>query len=196
MSIYVGKLLYLKPHPNFCVFVLISATHYCNSSRGYKYRISGSFLPGHSNSGPISQYQSPNSLIPAKPRRLCSYVADPTQCLCVHRKTGSSGTATHPRNTILHLSTLGVRYFNQQVVDTSFPTGGGRSPMVEISTCCSEGSSCYPNRTRHPVVHRCIEHRMWKRMGLTVLVASDNSTVVSYINKQAGTRSIQLCRRT
>ena len=33
-------------------------------------------------------------------------------------------------------------------------------------------------------------------MGLTVLVASDNSTVVSYINKQGGTRSIQLCRWT
>ena len=33
-------------------------------------------------------------------------------------------------------------------------------------------------------------------MGLTVLVASDNSTVVSYINKQGGTWSISLCRQT
>ena len=32
--------------------------------------------------------------------------------------------------------------------------------MVEISTQCSEGSSCYPDRTRLPVVHRCIEHRL------------------------------------
>ena len=102
-----------------------------------------------------------------------------------------------------------------------------------LSTQCSEGSPSYPDRTRHSVVHGCIEHRLgstlecidragvwttteitlhinvleleaihramlhWlrKRMGLTVLVASDNSTVVSYINKQGGTWSIQLCRR-
>ena len=45
-------------------------------------------------------------------------------------------------------------------------------------------------------IHRAMLHWMRKLMGLTVLVASDNSTVVSYINKQGGTRSIQLCRRT
>ena len=41
MLICFDKLLYLKLHPNFGVFVLISVTHYCNSSRGYKYRIYG-----------------------------------------------------------------------------------------------------------------------------------------------------------
>ena len=41
-------------------------------------------------------------------------------------------------------------------------------------------------------IHRAMLHWLRKLMGLTVLVASDNSTVVSYINKQ----SIQLCRRT
>ena len=46
-------------------------------------------------------------LIPAKPRRTCSYMADPTRSLCVHRKTGSSGMAIHPRSPTLHLSTLG-----------------------------------------------------------------------------------------
>ena len=89
--------------------------------------------------------------------------------------------------------------------------------MVEVSTQCSEGSPSYPDRTRHSVVHGCIEYRnaltvsgIWtttektfhinvleleatrramvhwlrKLMGLTVLVASDNPTVVSYINKQ------------
>ena len=45
-------------------------------------------------------------------------------------------------------------------------------------------------------IHRAMLHWLRKLMGLTVLVASDNSTVMSYINKQGGTRSIQLCRRT
>ena len=45
-------------------------------------------------------------------------------------------------------------------------------------------------------IHRATLHWLRKLMGLTVLVASDNSTVVSYINKQGGTRSIQLCRWT
>ena len=56
------------------------------------------FLPGHSNSGSISQNQSTDLRIPAKPRRICSYVADPARSLCVHRKNGSSGTAAHPRS--------------------------------------------------------------------------------------------------
>ena len=32
--------------------------------------------------------------------------------------------------------------------------------MVEVSTQCSEGSPSYPDRTRHSVVHGCIEHRL------------------------------------
>ncbi|KAK2180888.1 hypothetical protein NP493_422g02003 [Ridgeia piscesae] len=44
-------------------------------------------------------------------------------------------------------------------------------------------------------IHRAMLHWLRKLMGLTVLVASDNS-IMSYINKQGGTRSIQLCRRT
>ena len=44
--------------------------------------------------------------------------------------------------------------------------------------------------------HRAMLHWLRKLRGLTVLVVSDNSTVVSFINKQGRTRSIQLCRRT
>ena len=91
---------------------------------------------------------------------MCSYVADPARSLCVQRKNGSSGTAAHPHRLTLHLSTLGFQCFNQQLVDTSFPHGGGRFPMVEVSTQCSEGSPSYPNRIRHSVVHGCIEHRL------------------------------------
>ena len=56
------------------------------------------FLPGHSNSGSISQNQSTDLLIPAKPRRMCSYMADPARFLCVHRENGSSRTAAHLRS--------------------------------------------------------------------------------------------------
>ena len=67
-------------------------------------------------------------------------MADPVRSLCIHRENGSSGMAAHPRSPTLHLSTLGFQCFNQQLVDTSFPHGGGRFPMVEISTQWSEGA--------------------------------------------------------
>ena len=104
---------------------------------------------------------STDLLIPAKPRRMCSYTAHPARSLCVHRKNGYSGTAAHPWSPTLHLSTLGFQCFNQQLVDTSFPQGRGRFPMVEVSTQCSEGSPSYPDRTtRHSGVHGCIEFRL------------------------------------
>ncbi|KAK2178792.1 hypothetical protein NP493_530g01102 [Ridgeia piscesae] len=71
---------------------------------------------------------------------MCSYVADPSQALCIHRENCSSGTVAHPRSPTLHLSTLGFQCFNQQLVDTSFPHGGEIFPMVEVSTQCSEGA--------------------------------------------------------
>ena len=86
---------------------------------------------------------STDLLIPAKPRRMCSYVADPVRSLCVHRKNGSPGTAAHSRNPTLHLLTLGFQCFNQRLVDTSFPHGRGRFPMVEVGTQCSELSPSY-----------------------------------------------------
>ena len=89
---------------------------------------------------------STDLLIPVKPRRMCSYVADPVRSLCIHRENGSSGMAAHPRSPTLHLSTLGFQCFNQQLVDTSFPHGGGRFPMVEISTQWSEGAPVTPTK--------------------------------------------------
>ena len=44
-------------------------------------------------------------------------------------------------------------------------------------------------------IQRAMLHWLRKLKGLTVLVASDNSTVVSYINRQGWTLSIQLCMR-
>ena len=55
---------------------------------------------------------------------------------------------------------IGIWMFNQQLVGTSFPHGGWRFPMVEVSTQCSEGSLSYLDRTRHSVVHGCIEQRL------------------------------------
>ena len=191
------------------------------------------FLGYHSNSGSISQNQSTNPLIPAKPRRMCSCVADPARSLCGHRKIGSSGMATHQRSPTLHLSMLGFRCFNQQFVDTSFPPAGEdlqwwksahnvlrgapitpTEPNTQLFIAASNigwgahwnaltvsGLWTTTEKTLHinvlelEAIYRAMLHWLRKRMGLTVLVASDNS-IMSYINKQGGTRSIQLCRRT
>ena len=179
------------------------------------------FLPGHSNSGSISQNQGTDLLIPANPRRMCSYMADPARSLYVHIINGSSGTAAHPRSPALHLSKLGFQCFNQQLVDTSFPHGGGifqwwksahnvlrGAPVTptELDTqlfmdALNIGRGAHWNaftvsgvwttteKTLHinvlelEAIHRAMLHWLRKLMGLTVLVASDNSTVVSYINK-------------
>ena len=188
------------------------------------------FLPGHSNSGSVSQIKHSFLLSQGG----CAYAWQILLGLCVHRKNGSFGMAAHQQSPTLHLSTLGFQCFNQQFVDTSFPHGGGRFPMVEISTQCSEGSPSYPDKTdtrlftdalnigwgahwnaltvsgvwtttektlhtnvlELEAIHRAMIHWLRKLMGLTVLGASDNSIVVSYIIKQGGTRSIQLCRWT
>ena len=113
------------------------------------------FLPGHSNSGSISQNQSTDSLIHAQPRRMCSYVADPAT-----QKNWFLWDGCTQRSPTLHLSTLGLQCFNQQLVDPSFSHGEGGSPMVDVSTQCSERSTNYPDRTRHSVVHGCIKHRL------------------------------------
>ena len=60
----------------------------------------------------LYQYHKFNALIPAKPKRMCVYVAYSARSLCIHSKTGSSGTAAHPRIPTLHLSTLGFQCFN------------------------------------------------------------------------------------
>jgi len=60
------------------------------------------------------------------------------------------------RSPTVHLSTF--QCFNQLLVDTSFSYNGGGSPMVDVSTQCSEGSTSYPDKSRHPTVHGCFEH--------------------------------------
>ena len=116
------------------------------------------FLPGHSNSGSISQNQALISSFLLS-QGGCAHMWQILLGLCVHKTNGSSGTAAHLRSPTLHLSTLGFQCFNQQLVDTCFPYGGGRFPMVEVSTQCFRSRS-YPDRTRHSVVHGCIEHRL------------------------------------
>ena len=190
------------------------------------------FLPGHSRLWIDITNQA----------LICSFLLSQGGCAhtwqilsvsCVHRENGSSRTAAHPRSPTLHLSTLGFQCFNKQLMDTSFPHGGGRFAMVEVSTMfwgepqlprqnqtlsCSRmhrtsagehiGMHCWcpvyrqqprklhSNALELEAIHRTMLHWLRKLMGLTVLVASDNSSVASYINNQDGTRLIHLCRRT
>ena len=149
---------------------------------------------------------------------MCSYVADPVRSICVHKKMVSLGWLhTHEAqhcisqhwdfnvltsNLWIHLSPTAEEDFQWWKSAHNVL----REPQL-------------PRQTRHSVVHGCIEHRLGSTlecidsvrymdnnrentshrrtrvrslMGLTVLVASENSTVVSYINKQGGTWSIQL----
>ena len=108
-----------------------------------------------SKSGSISQNQALKLLIPAKPRRMCSYVADPAWSLCVHRENGSSGTAAHPRSPTLHLSTLGFQYFNQQLSPTAKEDFQWWKSAHNVLR-----DPQLPQQTRHSVVHGCIEHRL------------------------------------
>ncbi|CAC5376712.1 unnamed protein product [Mytilus coruscus] len=45
-------------------------------------------------------------------------------------------------------------------------------------------------------VHRTVQHFLPQLQGQNVLIKSDNMTVVQYVNKQGGTRSIDLCYKT
>ncbi|KAK2183445.1 hypothetical protein NP493_312g05018 [Ridgeia piscesae] len=91
---------------------------------------------------------------------MCSYVADPARSLCSTEKWffWDSYTLRSPTS---HLSTFGFQCFSQQLVEISFPHGGGGSPMVDVSTQCSEGSTSYlPTEQDTQFVHGCFEHRL------------------------------------
>ncbi|CAC5387703.1 unnamed protein product [Mytilus coruscus] len=45
-------------------------------------------------------------------------------------------------------------------------------------------------------VHRTVQHFLPQLQGQNVLIKSDNTTLVQYVNKQGGTRSIDLCFKT
>ena len=139
--------------------------------------------------------------------------ADPARSLCVHRKKYFSGTAAHPRSPTLHFQQLVDTSFPTAQEDFQWwksahnvlsgvpvtPT----EPDTQLFTDASNiGWGSYWNalvvsglwttteKTLHinvlelEAIHRAMLHWLRKLMGLTVLVASDNSTVVSYINKQ------------
>ena len=190
------------------------------------------FLPGHSNSGSISQNQALISSFLLS-QGGCAHMWQILLGLCVHKTNGSSGTAAHLRSPTLHLSTLGFQCFNQHLwipvspmaeedfqwwksahnvlgaavtqtePDTQLFTdasnigwGAHWNALTVSGVWTTTEKTLHINVLELEAIHRAMLHWLRKLMGLIVLVASDNSTVVSYINKQGGTRSIQLCRRT
>jgi hypothetical protein len=54
-------------------------------------------------------------------------------------------------------------------------------------------SKLHINLLELKAVHLCLRHFSLRLQGKTVLVRSDNTTVVQYINKQGGTKSSSLC---
>ena len=110
-------------------------------------------------------------------------MADPTLSLCVHRKTGSSGMAAHceAQHCISQHWDFNA-LTSQQLVDTSFPHGRGGSPMSNVSTQCSEGSTSYT----HSVVHGCIQHRLGRTLECIdgVQCMDNNRETTSCVSRQ------------
>ena len=178
---------------------------------------------------------STDLLIPAKSRRMCSYVADPARSLCVHRKNGSSQGRLHTReaqhcisqhwdfnvltsnlwiplspkveedfqwrksahNVLMGAPVTPTELDTQLFTDASNIGWGAHWNALMVSgVWTTTEKTLHINVLELEAIYKAMLHWLRKLMGLTVLVASDTSTVVSYINKQGGTRSIQLCRRT
>ena len=185
----------------------------------------------------LDRYQKSNTdlLIPAKPRRMCSYVADPAQSLVSTEKMVPVGRL-HIREAQHCMSQhWDFNVLTSNLLIPLFPTAEEDFQWWK-SAQCSEGSPSYPDRTRHSVVHRCIEHWLGNTLecidGVRCMDNNRGNTshqrarvrshtqshapltaeaygsdspgcvrqlhynVMSYINKQGGIRSIQLCRPT
>ena len=79
-------------------------------------------------------------------------------------------------------------------MDASSEGWGAHLDFQEISGQWEGPSSLWHiNRQEMYVVWLALSHWLDRCQGQSVLVATDNSTVVAYINKQGGTHSLPLC---
>lgn len=82
----------------------------------------------------------------------------------------------------------------QVFTDSSLQGWGAHLNFMEIKGKWSPlESQMHINNLELKVVHLALKHWKSKVSGKTVLIATDNTTVVAYINKQGGTQSRSLC---
>ena len=116
-------------------------------------------------------------------------MADPARSLCVHRKNCFSGKSAH--HVLRGAPVTPTEPDTQLFMDASNIGWGAHWNALTVSCVWTTTEvTLHINIFELEAIHRAMLHWLRKLMGLTVLVGSDNSTVVSYINKQGGTWSI------
>ena len=93
-------------------------------------------------------------------------------------------------------STMGVSVHNNNRCFFHPWVGGHLGTQIVQGTWTNQEKQLHINCLEMEAVIRTLTRFLGALKGQNVLIRSDNSTVVQYINKQGGTRSILLCQKT
>ena len=132
---------------------------------------------------------------------------------CLNRENGPGGTPSHEALSVSPQGALEISSVIGQ--PPSLDRNHFITPRV-VAESHKHDERCRPlsQRPQYPIIYRCLKPRMGRSLraslykvsvvrqvkkathkcqNQTVLVATDNSTVVAYINKQGGTHSAEMC---
>lgn len=76
---------------------------------------------------------------------------------------------------------------------TRMPTTGVEEPIQKVRSCTVAGPELGPKHHEIFEIWEALKVLALSLLGRNVLILSDNSTIVAYLNKQVGTRSLALC---